>query len=114
MTHRTLSGALGPNTIKPTNLGNSAGALRYNSPDCPVCIGLSSEPAEQRLPARQRSTAKVYSGKQCRAKVRARKSEVTGVSGVAPDCPVQQKDKGIQRSTASNPNGHADVARIGQ
>ena len=46
--------------------------------------------------------------------VRAQKSEVTGLSGVAPDCPVQQKDKELQRSTAPNPNGRADVARTGQ
>jgi hypothetical protein len=31
--------------------------------------------------------------------VRLQKSEVTGLSGVAPDCPVQQKDKALQRST---------------
>jgi hypothetical protein len=46
--------------------------------------------------------------------VRAQKSEVTGLSGVALDCPVQQKDKRLQRSTAPDPNGRADVARAGQ
>jgi hypothetical protein len=76
--------------------------------------GQSGEPAEQRVPARQRSTAKMNSGEQCRAEVRAQKSEVAGLSGVAPDCPVQQKDKELQRSTAPNPNGCADVARTGQ
>jgi hypothetical protein len=50
----------------------------------------------------------------CRAEVRMQKSEVTGLSGVAPDCPMQQKDKGLQRSIAPNPNGRADVARTGQ
>jgi hypothetical protein len=53
------------------------------------------------------------SGEQYHAEVRAQKSEVTGLSGVAPDCPVQQKDKALQRSTAPNPNGRADVARTG-
>jgi hypothetical protein len=43
--------------------------------------------------------------------VRAQKSEVTGLSGVAPDFPVLQKDKRLQRSTAQNPNEHDDVAR---
>jgi hypothetical protein len=76
--------------------------------------GLSGEPAEQRFPARQRSTAQMNSGEQCCAEVRVQKSEVTGLSGVALDCPVQQKDKALQRSTAPNPNGHADVARTGQ
>jgi hypothetical protein len=33
---------------------------------------------------------------------------------VAPDCPVQQDDKALQRSTAPNSNGCADVARTGQ
>jgi hypothetical protein len=45
--------------------------------------------------------------------VRAQKSEVTGLFGVAPDCPVQQDDKRLQRSTALNPNGCVDVARTG-
>jgi hypothetical protein len=48
------------------------------------------------------------------AEVRAQKSEVTGLFDVAPDCPVQQDDKTFQRSTAPNPNGHADVEHIGQ
>jgi hypothetical protein len=42
---------------EPATLENSMGALRYNSPDCPVCTGLSSKLAEQQLPARQWSTA---------------------------------------------------------
>jgi hypothetical protein len=31
----------------------------------------------------------------------------------SPNCPVQQKDKALQRSTAPNPNGRADVAHTG-
>jgi hypothetical protein len=31
------------------------------------------------------------------------------MSGVAPDCPVQQNDKGFQRSIAPNPNERADI-----
>jgi hypothetical protein len=31
------------------SLGKTQRLLRYNSPDCPVCTGLSGEPAEQRL-----------------------------------------------------------------
>jgi hypothetical protein len=106
MAHQTLSGAPGPEANKPATLGNSIGALRYNSLDCTVCTGLSGAPAEQLLPTRQRSTATVNSV--------AQKSEVTGLSGVAPNCPVQQKDKGLQRSIAPNRNGRANVARIGQ
>jgi hypothetical protein len=43
----------------------------------------------------------------------AQKSEVTGLSGVALDYAMQQDDKALQRSTAPNPNGRADVARTG-
>jgi hypothetical protein len=42
------------------------------------------------------------------------KLEFTGLSGVAPDCPVQQDDKALQRSTAPNPKGRANVARTEQ
>jgi hypothetical protein len=48
------------------------------------------------------------------SEVRAQKSEGTALSGVALDCPVQLEDKRIQRSTAPNPNGCADMARTGQ
>jgi hypothetical protein len=57
---------------------------------------------------------RVYSDEQCHAEVRAAKSEVTGLSDVAPDYPVQQDDKALQRSTTPNPNGCVDVARTGQ
>jgi hypothetical protein len=39
-----------------------------------------------------------------KSKVRAAKSERTGLSGVSPDYPMPQKDKGLQRSTSPNPN----------
>jgi hypothetical protein len=51
---------------------------------------------------------------QCMSEVRAQKSEGTGLSGVAPDCPVQLEDKRPQWSTTPNPNGCTDVARTGQ
>jgi hypothetical protein len=35
-------------------------------------------------------------------------------SGVAPDCPMQLKDKGSNDQVALNPNERADVAHIGQ
>jgi hypothetical protein len=106
MAHRTVSGAPGPSAIELATLRNSPGALRYNSPDCPVCTKLSGEPAEQWFPTRQRSTAKVYSGKQCRTETRTQKSEATELSDAA-------KDKELQRSIAPNPNGRADVTRTG-
>jgi hypothetical protein len=93
---------------KPVTLGFLPGALHYNSPDCPV---------SQRRNGSLRANGqlrRVYSDEQCRTEVRATKSEVTGLSGVAPDCPVQQDDKALQRTTAPNPNGCADVARTGR
>jgi hypothetical protein len=39
------------------------------------------------------------------AEVRAAKSEGTGLSGVAPDCPVLQEDKAPTVDFAPNPNG---------
>jgi hypothetical protein len=93
---------------KPATLGFLPGALRYNSLDCPV-----SQRSNDSLRANGR-LCRVYSHEQCRAEVRAAKSEVTGLSGVALDCPVQQDDKALQRSTAPNPNGFADMACTGQ
>jgi hypothetical protein len=40
-----------------------------------------------------------------KSEVRAAKSEHTGLFGVPPNCPVSQEDKGLQRSSAPNPNG---------
>jgi hypothetical protein len=51
---------------------------------------------------------------QCKSEVRVQKSEGTRLSGVAPDCPVQLEDKHLQRSTAPNPNGCADMVRTVQ
>jgi hypothetical protein len=34
--HRTVTGAPGPRASEQATLENSLGALRYNSPDCPV------------------------------------------------------------------------------
>jgi hypothetical protein len=83
-------------------------SLRYNSPDCPV-----SQRSNSSLRANGR-LRRVYNDEHCRAEVRAAKSEVTGRSGVAPDCPVQQDDKALQRSTAPDPNGCTDVAHTRQ
>jgi hypothetical protein len=82
MAHRTLSGAPGPYTLKPATLGNSAAALRYNSPDCPV---------SQRSNGSLRANGRLQ--KCTMENSVAQKSEVTGLSGVAPDCLVQQKAK---------------------
>jgi hypothetical protein len=108
LAHRTLSDAPGPSWIKPATLGNTRGTLRYNSPDCQV---------SQWSNGSQRASCRLtrWTVMNCVAiEVRAQKSEVTGLSGVAPDCLVRQDDKALQWSTAPNPNGCADVARTGQ
>jgi hypothetical protein len=101
--HQTLSGAPGPYRPKPTILGNSKDSLRYNSLDCPV-----SQRSNDSLRANGRFVRWIVMNNV------VQKSEVTGLSNVAPDCPVQQDDKALQRSTAPNPNERADVARTGQ
>jgi hypothetical protein len=55
-------------------LGNSPTAYGYNSPDCPVCTGLSGEPTVGRANGRQRN-------------LRATRGRANGRKG-APDCPV--------------------------
>jgi hypothetical protein len=86
----------------------NGGVLHYNSLDCPV-----SQRSNGSL--RQRSTLQSATVMNSAAtESEAQKSERTGLSGVAPDCPVQLEDKAPQRSTAQNPNGCADVARTGQ
>jgi hypothetical protein len=79
-----------------------------------VCPGLFGEPAEQRLTDANCRQQKRSVVNKASTGVRAQKLESTGLSGVAPDCPVQQDDKRLQRTTAPNPNRRADVARTGQ
>jgi hypothetical protein len=94
MAHRTVSGPPDQALSKPVTLGFLPRALHYNSPDYPVS---------------QRSNGSL------RANGRLRRGTVPN-SAVqkSPDCPVQQKDKRLQRPTAPNPNGRANVARTGQ
>jgi hypothetical protein len=109
--HRTMSGAPGQ---QPTNQPLSGifsvrSTIIHRTIQC--ATGLSGEPAEQRLPTRRRSIAQMNSAT---TKVRVQKWEVTGLSGVTPDCPMQKKYKRLQRSTTPNPNGRINVARTGQ
>jgi hypothetical protein len=66
-------------------LGNSPTAYGYNSPDCPVCTGLSGEPTVGRTNGRPRNP-------------RATRGRANGRKG-APDCPVRQWLPDLQRST---------------
>jgi hypothetical protein len=65
-------------------------------------------PVSQQATIIQRATVDSDSGNsaaQCAAEVRAAKSEGTGLSVVAPDCPVPQEDKAPTVDRAPNPNG---------
>jgi hypothetical protein len=55
-------------------LGKSSAMYGYNSPDCPVCTGLSGEPTVSRANGRPRNP-------------RATRGRANGQNG-APDCPV--------------------------
>ena len=82
--HRTvrwctgLSG--GPFTGELVALGNSSATYGYNSPDCPVCTGLSGEPTVGRANGRLRD-------------LRETRGRANGREG-APDCPVRQSTEG--------------------
>jgi hypothetical protein len=117
--HRTVSG-VPLDTVRCTRedrpqtlqLRVSQAQLRYNSPDCPVC---------QRSNGYLRTTVDSDS-EQCStviaAEVRAVGQRGTGLSGVAPDCPVPHEDKASNGRLAPRPNrrmmwphtGHCPVA----
>jgi hypothetical protein len=102
--HRIVSGAPEPYNSEPATLRNlrARSTIIHRTVRC--ATELSGELAEQRLPARQRSSARMNSASQ--------KSERR--SQRAPDCPMQQDDKGSNGRPAPNPNGCADVERTGQ
>jgi hypothetical protein len=83
-------------------------ALRCNLSDCPVC---------QRATTIERATVDSNSRNselQCAAEVNVAKSEGTGLSDVAPDCPVPQEDKAPTVHFALNPNSWVTWRRTGQ
>jgi hypothetical protein len=87
-------------------LGNKLMAYGYNSPDCPVCTGLSGEPTVGRANGRLRD-------------LRETRGRANGLEG-APDCPmctgqcpvctgqcpVRQRLQGCQRSASPNKEGN--------
>jgi hypothetical protein len=84
-------------------------ALRYNSPDCPVCHRTVRCTSGVTAIQRKRSTATDPCNATVRAEVRA---VVRGVpdneqclSYAAPDCPMPLEDKASNGQKLSNPNG---------
>jgi hypothetical protein len=89
-----------PGALRTGHSREFRGVLRYNSPDSPA-----GEPAEQTAPHVPTVDCKTLQcGTMPRQKLERRSQR-------SPDCPVQQKDKRLQRSTTLNPNGCTDVAR---
>jgi hypothetical protein len=95
-------------TLRTSHSWEFQGALRYNSPDYPV-----SQRSNGYL--RQRSTLQSATVAYSTAvELRAAKSEGTGLSGVAPDCPVPQENKAPTVDRAPNPNSWVTWRRTGQ
>jgi hypothetical protein len=111
--HRTVSDAPGPYRCQPATLGNSRARSAIIHRIVLCTTELSGEPAGNDYLAPTIDSAKCYSAAHCRAEVRATKSEGTGLSGVAPDCPVPQEDKAPTVDPAPNPNGWVTWRRTG-
>jgi hypothetical protein len=87
----------------------SAGALRYNSPNCLVChwtvrctSGAMTNSCNGQLQKHADSATVENSAQQSKSV----ESEMhRTVSGVAPDCPVPQEDNGSNGRLLPNPNG---------
>jgi hypothetical protein len=86
----------------------NGGALLYNSPDYPVC--------HRTVRRASGATASCANGRLCKVLQCATvpRQNQKRRSHMVPDCPVWLEDKALQRLTAQNPNGCADVARTGQ
>jgi hypothetical protein len=100
LAHRIVSGAPGTYSLQPATLGNSEArsAIIHRTVRCAT-----------RLSGSQRSNGSLRAnGRLCRATVPRQKSEHRSQKSL--DCSVQQDDKRLQRSTASNPNGCTNVA----
>ena len=88
--HRTVRWLTGQCPVRQAGssvlaaLGNSSSTYDYNSPDCPVCTGLSGEPT---VGLGQRSAAR-----SAQDTWPSQRSEGgTGLSGVHRTCPVRQR-----------------------
>jgi hypothetical protein len=113
--HRTVFG-VPPHSVRCTRTvqvstshsRENEGALRYNSPDCPV-----SQWSNDYL--RQRSTLTAGTVQHSTAqKSEQRSQRGTGLFGVEPDCLVPQEDKASNSRQAPNPNGWVMWRRTGQ
>jgi hypothetical protein len=100
--HRTLSGVQAEATRELAALGFSQSQSTKIHRTVRCVTGLSGEPMEQQ--STSPTVICADGGTMNSAEVRSTKSERTGLSGVPPDCPMPQEDKGLQQSTTPNPN----------
>jgi hypothetical protein len=116
LAHRTVPCATGQ---CPVHQGESAqtpqlqvlqAQLRYNSSDCLVCHLTVRCTSGATTTCAQWSTLQ---SEQCNSDVRADGQRGTGLSGVAPDCPVPHEDKASNGRPALSPNGRMMWRRIG-
>ena len=88
----------------------SQAQLRYNSPNSPVCHRTVRCTSRATATCAQRSTLQ---SEQCNSVIRADGQRGTGLSGVAPDCPVPHEDKASNGRPAPSPNGRMMWRRTG-
>jgi hypothetical protein len=111
--HQTVSGAPGSYRCQPATLGNSRArsAIIHWTVQC--ATGLSGEPAGNGYPAPTVDWKSTCHDAQCVTEVRAGSQRGTGLSSVAPDCPVPHEDKASNGRLALNPNGWVTWQRTG-
>jgi hypothetical protein len=98
LAHRT-----GPYRVKPATLGKLEACSTIIHRTVRWASGATTLYANGRLCKSNSATIELE----------AQKSEGTGLSGVAPVCPMQLEDKRLQWSTAQNPNGCTDMVCTG-
>jgi hypothetical protein len=99
---RTVSGAPGLRPSEPATLGNSLGALCYNSPDCLVCIGYVWWAIGATVTTRNGRLQKQTVKWTVRVGVRAEKSERTGHVRCGTGLSGSTTGQRLQRSTTVN------------
>jgi hypothetical protein len=112
--HRTVSGAPGLYRCQPATLGKMKARSAIIRRTVRCAIILSGESGGNDYPAPTVDCKSIYYVNSVAIQVRVAKSEGTGLSGMAPDCPVPQEDKAPTVDFAPNPNGWVTWRRTGQ
>jgi hypothetical protein len=97
-------------SARTLHLRVSQAPLRYNSPDMSGAHRTVQCTSGATAICTQRSTLQ---SEQCKSDVRADGQRGTGLSGVAPDCPVPHEDKASNGRPALRPNGRMTWRRTG-